>query len=981
MSKAQYDIYRRKVLDLARTLVVKSSASADAINLDLRNLGHQVNENDPGSWKYYLHLAGEYHYTDEPMTVRSLDTLEDIPFTKESLEHHLATSREYRQFGTYFRELVARYPHQEDLIKGVLNPVDIQTAIAAEDGQILYYDKSLVESNEENLIPRLEWWCKVYSRRWLVRAYALVDPLYVPSHLASMYMLIPSVVMNIRLANCHTNYAHSYHIREYLASHQKLDWAVDFMTKKQMLWLYREIRYIERNAGKQTTFRTLIDNVMTERNLPLAEWNMHHSLEKMPEELTPRVEFTRSTLNLDLSAAGIETRNVVEMLDAEIGVARGNARVIDDEAPLIREEMEVSVKDKLETKVLESAVIDTTDAAIHTLADTLLNHWLYLTHLDRYTAILTVDNPRTGAPLILSVKEAFIVFLYAMGKAMGLEITNLPVLPANFVRRLPTPTRAELEGLVSDHLVDKKVFDAIFKDLPPVRSYISTEAFYREIEAVHKNLLWHRLIWATREHADERGMVEGAARHLYHNYMCDLGSSQSYQNWFTERGLDMMQFTRLESQLLAETLVSHATGANLNVTTSLRDIQSAMLRLMSTLSSYSVQYLQSINDQPLLVTDWPMPRIGNMPGWGGDHVEGVGINLGIVRMREEGSVYDLLPGEGWENEPKLSVEGQAVDRVEHDLNVNTKSVITYHYRVEMPRMVPVDYYEGSELTDIVIPETDSYLPIGAAPLHMVFDDLNSPHYALDQAARDTLEERWNARVRDPLDLYGNGLHYPPYLPALINVPLFVRPEPPLVDDDVVLDELEYPHILRDVTLDALRYSGGQDRYTVEALHYPNFSLELVLDELAYPSIQSNVVLSALGYATVTGDFYADALQPPGSVIQVTLDELTYAPATGQYRLDQLVYPEQTQEIVLDELVYPSISLALTVDRLVYPTYAGTMVVDRLTYPLSAVLEGVDYPAIERTVVLEELNYAPTKELLSDYVMVRDLDGLVYTPPR
>ena len=314
MSKAQYDIYRRKVLDLTRTLVVKSSASSDAINRELKALGHTVNDNDPESWKYYLHLAGEYHSTDTQMTIRSLDTLEEIPFTKSSLSHHLATTREYRTFRQYHRALVARYPDQEDLIRGILNPIDMDTAIGAEDGQILYFNPELVESNEENLIPKLEAWCKVFSRRWLVRAYAMVDDLYVPAHLATMYMLIPSVVMNIRLGNCHTNYAHSYHIREYLASHQKLDWAVDYMTKKQMLWLYREIRFIERNAGKQSTFKSLIRNILTERNLPLAEWNMRHYLQDMPGELSPRVEFSRETLNLDLSAAGVDTRNVLEML-------------------------------------------------------------------------------------------------------------------------------------------------------------------------------------------------------------------------------------------------------------------------------------------------------------------------------------------------------------------------------------------------------------------------------------------------------------------------------------------------------------------------------------------------------------------------------------------------------------------------------------------------------------------------------------------
>jgi len=810
-----------------------------------------VNENDPTSWKYYLHLAGEYHWTDADMTIKSLDTLEDIPFTRDNLATHLATSREYRQFGSYYRALVERFPDQEDLIKGILNPVDMDTAIAAEDGQILYYNPELVESNEENLIPKLERWCKVFSRRWLVRSYSLVDDLYVPAHLATMYMLIPSVVMNIRLGNCHTNYAHSYHIREYLASHQKLDWAVDYMTKKQMLWLYREIRYIERNAGKQSTFQSLVKNIMTERNLPLAAWSMRHSLEEMPDELVPRVEFERSSLNLDLSGAGVETRNVVEMLQAEEVVAKGNSRVLDDVAPIIREQMEYSPNDELQTKILESAVLDMTDASIYTLADTLLNHWLYLSHMGRYTAVLTVDNPRTGQPLVLSVKEAFIVYLYVFGKSMGLEMTNLPVIPANTVRRLQQPSRATIEGLVDAELRNSAVFDAIFNAIIPVGNYISTEAFYRDVHKIHQGLMTHRWIWATRDHKDERGMVEGAALHLYHTHSCDLGSAETFDQWFTARGLDMPLFTTLECALLADTLVSHATGANLNVTTSLREIQTAMLRIMSTLSSYSVQFLQSINVQPLIVTDWPMPRIGKILGEGGDHIEGVSINIGINDIRDQGFNHDRLPGVGWEEDPMLSVQGFAYDRILWDIDVTARGSIRYDYKVEIPQLgILHEYYPESELSDITDPQTDSYVPTGGVLLSEAFNFLDSPHYELDAAAKAELLARWNARAPEaPLDVYATGFRYPALLPADSYVDLFENPtlvvgatidgmEYPARNATIALGGLAYPSVTTTATLDGAEYPQRDESGTLGGLDYPN-SGEF-LDGLKYPD--DNIII-------------------------------------------------------------------------------------------------------------------------------------------
>lgn len=864
MSKAQYDIYRRKVLDLARTLVVKSSASADAVNRELNALGRTVNENDPTSWKYYLHLAGEYHWTDADMTIKSLDTLEDIPFTRESLSHHLATSREYRQFGSYYRALVDRYPDQEDLIKGILNPVDMATAIAAEDGQILYYNPDLVESNEENLIPKLERWCKVFSRRWLVRAYSLVDDLYVPAHLATMYMLIPAVVMNIRLGNCHTNYAHSYHIREYLASHQKLDWAVDYMTKKQMLWLYREIRYIERNAGKQSTFKSLVQNIMTERNLPLAAWSMRHSLEEMPEELTPRVEFERSSLNLDLSGAGVETRSVVEMLESEEIVAKGNSRVLDDVAPLIREQMEYSPNDKLQTKILESAVLDLTDASIYTLADTLLNHWLYLSHTGRYTAVLTVDNPRTGQPLVLSVQEAFIVYLYVFGKSMGLEMTNLPVIPANNVRRLSIPPRAELEGMVSSELRNPAVFDAIYQAISPVGNYISTEAFYRDVHKIHQGLLTHRWIWSTREHKDERGMVEGAALHLYHNHSCDLGSEESFDAWFTARGLDMPLFTRLECSLLADTLVSHATGANLNVTTSLREIQTAMLRIMATLSSYSIQFLQSINVQPLIITDWPMPRIGNITGDGGDHIEGVSIDVTVLGVNDEGFARDELPGVAWQEDPELTVSAEIYDRITWDINVSTRGSLRYDYKVELPHLdILQDFYPESQLSDVDITDTEAYVPIGGLLLSEAFDHLVSPHYGLDVEDITTITERWNARTPDaPMDLYLTGIRYPALLPAETTVDLF---EIAVLQINAIVSGSEYPTTTGAYTLNGLGYLDAVYTATLNDSEYPTSESEQTWNGMAYNHVDVTLAFDGQNYP----------FDPDNFVLNLTFNGQTY----------------------------------------------------------------------------------------------------------
>jgi hypothetical protein len=71
-------------IKLAKTLVIKSETSANSINDNIRlNYGDIVDLQDTTSWKYYKNISGQYHPLDRLMTVTSLDSLEEIPFSKE----------------------------------------------------------------------------------------------------------------------------------------------------------------------------------------------------------------------------------------------------------------------------------------------------------------------------------------------------------------------------------------------------------------------------------------------------------------------------------------------------------------------------------------------------------------------------------------------------------------------------------------------------------------------------------------------------------------------------------------------------------------------------------------------------------------------------------------------------------------------------------------------------------------------------------
>jgi hypothetical protein len=617
VGQAQYDVYQSNVLSLAKSMVIKSVLQAIAINNYLTqqynatgNSVYEVNDADPTTWKYYLNLSGQYHPSDTMMQVISQDSLQTIDFTVANLQINTATAAAYAVGGRYYNDLVAAYPTQSQLIRGILNPVDLTTAIDAEDGQVLWMDSTLVESNEMNLQLGITRWVQHFFRRWNIPAYSLVDDLYVAGMLGVMYLNLPHTIFRIRLANCHTYMAHSFHIGEFLESNGGLNQYISSMTKPQMLWLYRNIRYIQRNAGKQSIFQWLIQNILTARDLPLSSWTMRHDTTTLQQDLVPNPLFTRTSLNNLLSEGGVDTRTVAAMLDVEEPLARDNADDTDT-INTVTQTLQLSLDDNLNTKVLESSVLDLTDATPYKLTDCLLNHWLYFAATGRYTAYVSVEDPRTGDFYNFEAADAFVVYMYAFSAGIGLPLTEIPLLYANKVRKVPMPQPSDIQPYLTD-AVDSEDLAAVFANQPNIaRSYVSIDAFNAAVNAIHQGELYQHALFSTQGHLWTRAELEFATLYLWTDYPCDLGVGQNYADWFSSRNLDIPSLTQSQLATLATNIVQAATGADNSTVESLADIQAAMLGIMKQLSSYTVQYIASINTTPIIEMEHPSIRIGD----------------------------------------------------------------------------------------------------------------------------------------------------------------------------------------------------------------------------------------------------------------------------------------------------------------------------------------------------------------------------------
>lgn len=615
MTNNYYDIYIDNVISLAESIVIKSDYTAKMINQKINKIyPNSFDPFDKRTWKYYLNLAGEYHSSDKRMHVVSLDTLEIIEFNKENLATHKATLRAY-QFGTrYFRELVAQYKEQFNLIVGILYPVDIDKAIEAKDYQILSYPKQLVEEQEYSLIYNLQNWIDGYIARWFNVQYRVSDDLYEPTIIGILYLNLVNAILHLRLEKCLTNEAHSFHLRQFLGSHGFLDEYIDLLTVKQKLFFYRNIRYIERNNGKTDTFEWLKEKVLTVRNIPLASFLLNHDTTEQVEDPTTRLisepVFNRVAENKIIISGKKPTATTEEILYKEDDIAKDNQRARLEDKDDIHFQFTHSSSNKLLTKVLESAVYDYKDSSPYSFSDILLSHWTYMAYKGVYKSYVNIKNPKTEEYIPLSAKDALLFATYIYARSIGIRLDKIPKLYAKRVQMIPRPTNEQILNVVPSQYFGLADLEDIRKYEPELDPTISIESFYEKCRQIYISANY-QLNWiAWQEDYIRRGLAHGLVSRLYADVVCDFtqGKDVYYADFFSERNIDISDFDTNNDTTVYTQILKEATGVSLNNTVSIKNIQNAMIRLMTNLSSYTLQYLTEINDDSIRLLNWAVIR-------------------------------------------------------------------------------------------------------------------------------------------------------------------------------------------------------------------------------------------------------------------------------------------------------------------------------------------------------------------------------------
>lgn len=656
-----FDLYLKKVMLLADTMVVKHSQLAKLDNAKVsRNSNLVVDELRPETWKYYMNLCGEYHQYDRQQLLKLSDGHHDqmrikiagdfepveVDFNRELISGpnaDPAIANEYKYGTSHYKSLVARYSDFEELILGILNPISKEISIPAKDGEILifgeyskarstlnpdvyYYQRAaesifskveLVEKQEDELIPSLQSYCYSYLSRWLNRDYMDVDDLYFHTNWGIMFSGVALAILNARLAAVKTNNAHTYHIRELLNSHGYLGRHIDTLAIEQALWLYRNVEYLDANMGTQKTFELIVDNIFTPSSIPLKGFVLAHDIKSVGQGKLPTLLGYEQPLNFDKAGTILDrSYELAELMQKQRSLARDNAVVEKEDLSYLQFEGARSQGNAYKTKLIESTVIDYSNYLPYQLRDVLMNQWAYAISRGSYRGTVYVTHPRTGERLQFTMLNAFILMVYCINKGnSGLSIPTVPKVYVSMIPReatsphadfRPRLTREQFRNLVPVKDLPDSDLDKILANSNFRSSYVSSLDFYDEAYKV-----WDRLC-KDYDYAEDCQLInlscyrDVVARNKYWWGMeLELPlSGTSYVQWFANNNLDISDLDSEELLKLGTDLYMYSTGYVENDSRKVKAVQQSCVDILKHYSSYTI-HLSANNSSysPLMSRD------------------------------------------------------------------------------------------------------------------------------------------------------------------------------------------------------------------------------------------------------------------------------------------------------------------------------------------------------------------------------------------
>lgn len=609
-------IYRQQCIGLAGSLIIKSETIARTMNKPLMELSKPI-PHDKREWRFYLHLSGQKHHLDVPVMLTSLDTNEEIELTVDALKIHKKTSNVYRYNPEYIERLLVRYPTMNVYIRGVFNPVDINYAITAPDCTILYHDPRFVEKQEASLLLDISKFIVNVHKRFWYEGYEASEDCMPLAIWSTIYAMLPGVIQSIRKKYCHTQETHSFHIEAFLASHQYLDEFIPYLTLKQKMYLYRNIRWIERNTGQDGTLKELVDVFLTGWNMPTSEYDVGQKIHDVSESLTPTPIVYEKPMNFRDRLDGRDAKllETYELVQKEVNLAYDNPNNLEEHLDDLDMRLRYTQYPEQPSKVIEVTAVDPSELNKFNLPEVLVNEWLHTAALGIYDIYHEILNPLNGDTLRLSTRELFVFFWYAAYKGFsGYSEVDIPTFLCQGVQLKRWASADEYMAFLPEAYPER--YDGLIDFYTSTHheiygNIISPDELFSNAQAILNAKLARYRYGYNYERTEDRLTAQLAFNYNYLDLRCDLKiPEKTFEAFFMRFGVDYEHLSEEAWQDVATDCLNSATAIDSNSEISHKDIQSAMVRLLTRLSSYTIHFASRMATDPPIVTDPLLLTVG-----------------------------------------------------------------------------------------------------------------------------------------------------------------------------------------------------------------------------------------------------------------------------------------------------------------------------------------------------------------------------------
>lgn len=622
-------------------MVIKIEEIAERDNQMLTSVGFPVSE-DKSTWRYYMNLNGDYHPTDDIMWVTSIDTGEEIIFSKDNLAIHLATYREYASGGYWYDRLVDQYQHQTDLIKGILSPLPYSLTITSENYKILDYNQNLVLWNETQLITELQKYVDAEVRKSLTNEYLVTDDLMLPTMLSNISASVFKAISNIRYNAIGTRYVHDFFIWSHIDSFGDFSKYKASLDRYQTMWLYRNIHWLINNAGKNSNFDYLLENLLTRRNIPLAKYDMVLNTSKQALEYKPEPTYRTTNLNLkEIYGTSNKFVDSERIIQKELPLATDNELVADIYLMDALFKGEYSLHSEVPTKIFESEMVDSTNRHNDTLLKTTYNNWIYLTYKNVYRASVLIIDPKNAKQYRIPTGDTWHIWNYLVNAAEGKILDKCQLAWYDRCLKTKIPSVEELMWFGPEEYITKKEAQDIRLHSYSYGTIINTDKLQEASSEVYAIMWQHKKMYSQFYQANKRARFKNACNSMYESGYAKLTDFETYDQLLNAYELNFDDYTSEEMSLFAYDIFVASTGFGMSQTGSLRSIQSDLIDLMKQLSSYTIQIIKTIEDGSVsnelvneISIDFPKPYpgvpeygdVGDFSGVQLSHIPHVSVN-------------------------------------------------------------------------------------------------------------------------------------------------------------------------------------------------------------------------------------------------------------------------------------------------------------------------------------------------------------------